>query len=131
MTEINQDIADGFYSGNSKDLRVPVLDKDGLAFALTNCEVTYVVYDKEGNVVLTKSSADASQVEILVSPTNVFVVHLLPPDTLHLNGLYRHMANVVDTNGYEETVFTGKLQIFKAHAQRPRQASRQAYISGG
>lgn len=131
MTEINQDIKDDFYAGNSKNIRVTVVDKDEQPFNLNNCEITYAITDEDEAIRVVKNSRDSSQITIEVSPNNEFVVHLLPGDTAFLNGLFRHMANVVDTNGYEETVMTGKVQIFKSYALRPRQTSMQAYLLGG
>lgn len=132
MTEINQDIMEAFYAGSSVDISVPVVDKDDQAFPLTNCEVTYVIFTRNTEeVVLVKSSLDSSDVEILSSPSNVFVIHILPSDTMFINGLFRHMASVVDANGYERPVFTGKIQIYKVHSHRPRQETRQGYTLGG
>jgi hypothetical protein len=133
MTLENQNILEDFYAGNDKKIRVAVYEDEALSSLkdLTGAEVIYSIFDDNGVIHVTKTSADgASHIE-LTNPTNgECLVKLLPPDTAFLNGAYRHMLNVVDANDVETTVFTGRINIFRNLARRPRKASVPAYLQG-
>ena len=130
MTQTKQDIMSDFYSGNTKNIRVAVTDSQGQVFPLTSCEMTYALFNDKGQTFVKKSSAIVGEIEIDISNTHICIIHLLPADTNLLSGLYRHMLNVVDTNGQEETVMTGTVQLFKSYAMRYRSSTRQAYTIG-
>jgi hypothetical protein len=133
MTRERQDISEDFYSGNYKAIQVTCYNPNGSLKDLTGAEVTYALFTNTGTIVLTKSSQNgASEIDILSPETNgVCVIYLRGGDTLNVHGTFRHHVNVVDQMGYEETVLTGKVNIFEAFAVRPRLAFVAAYLSGG
>lgn len=137
MTVERQDIVTDFYQGNTKKIRDHVVGDDGSPKDLTNAEVTFAVFlDKTEIVYLQKSSKrndPFGTTEITIDdPSNGDItVHLWPADTHNFYGTYRYHINVIDANGYEETVTTGKLNIFKAFAKRFELDSLPAYLLGG
>lgn len=133
MTRERQDITEDYYSGNYKEVNVTVYNPDGSLKDLTGSEITYAIFTNDGSVVLVKSSANGTEhIEILTPASDgQCVIKLKAVDTTFINGTFRHQMNVVDTNGYEETVLTGKINIYKAFAKRPRMTSISAYLAGG
>ncbi|OGP70862.1 MAG: hypothetical protein A2W09_03090 [Deltaproteobacteria bacterium RBG_16_50_11] len=130
MTTERQDILEDFYAGNYKVLRVTIVKPDGSPKDLNNAEVTFALFDDKGKIYVVKSSVDIEQIDIIDEPNGVADIFLLPPDTLHLSGLYRYHVNVVDENGYEETVTSGKINIFASYARRLRRESFPAHLRG-
>lgn len=131
MTIERQDILSDFYSGNSKRLRVTVVNSTGTPKDLTGSEITFAMFNNQGVVVLAKSSAVLGEIEIEGNPANgILVVDLLPSDTAHFSGSFRYHVNVVDANGYEETVTSGAINVLPSFAKRRRNTSISAYISG-
>lgn len=135
MTEERQDILQDFYQGNSKKLRVHVVDDDGGPKDLTNAEVTFALFlDKTEVVYLTKCSwlpdpFGTYEITIETPPTSGDItIHLNPSDTNTFYGTYRYHVNVIDDDGNEETVTTGRINIFKAFAKRPGIAYQPAYL---
>lgn len=136
MTLTKQDILEDFYQGNSKDIHVTVTDADGQPLPLTGAEITYVIYTDDGKVTsipvvkLTKSTNNGvGDIEITNEAEGIAVVHIYPYDTTFIFGSFNHMCNVV-VNGDEETVFTGKINIFRAPARRSRNSKVLVYLSG-
>jgi hypothetical protein len=132
MTYERQDIAADFYAGNSKQIAVTVYKPDGNRKDITSSEITYAVFTDAYEIVLLKSSSDgAEHIEITDGPNGEFLIYLAPSDTVNINGTFRHHANVVDAYGDEETVFSGKINIFRSFARRFRRSSASAYLVGG
>lgn len=137
MTEERQNILEDFYAGDDKTLRVTVWtdeDKTTPKPNLSNAElIGYALFDDDNEVFVRKSSLNgASQVTVVDEPNAIVEIYLLPEDTWYMNGQYRHQMNVVDENGKNEMVMTGKVNIFPAFAQHAyRIASIPAYLSGG
>lgn len=131
MTIEKQDILADFYAGNSKIISVTVSKQDGSAKDLSQCEVTYVLINQKGDVVLRKSSNLPDHVTISGVTNEIASVFLSPDDTDTLHGTFTHHMNIVDENGYEETVMTGKVRIFQSFAVRYRFTNLSAYVSGG
>jgi hypothetical protein len=136
MTTERQDIMDGFYSGNTKRLRLTVTDSTGVPKDLTGAKITFVLFAEKTDVTyLFKSSTvvDAIagyQITIDTPASGICTVHLWPKDTALFNGTFRYHINVVDNNDFEETVTTGRINIFKAFAKRPHNANQTAYLVG-
>jgi len=128
MTREKQDILEDFYAGNYKVLHDTILDASGNPMPLDGCEITFALFDDKNVIHIVKSSVDPTQIDV-VGVGEVDII-LLPEDSLKLQGLYRYHVNVVDGNGYEETVTTGKIHIFASFARRPRAESVPAYLSG-
>lgn len=131
MTLEKQNITEDFYSGNDKDIQVNIVDHLGAKKELTSAELTYVLMTDKYVEILRKSSVDDG-IEISVPPTDgICTIHLTSEDTRNLYGTYRHHLNVIDANGYEETVMTGSVDIIRtlAHAKL-RKVSKTAYLQG-
>lgn len=137
MTVERQDITADFYQGNTKKLRDHVVDDDGGPKNLTNAEVTFALFlDKTEVVVLQKSSKrndpfGTKEITIDNALNGDITVHLWPSDTHNFYGTFRYHINVIDSNGYEETVTTGKINIFKSFAKRFGIDTVPAYLLGG
>ena len=129
MTLERQDILEDFYAGNYKVFRDTIIQANGQPKDLTGAEVTFALFDDKNQVFIVKSTENISEAEIMDAPGGVVDIFLQPEDTLHLAGLYRYHVNVVDDNGYEETVTSGKIHIFASFARRLRRVSIPAYIS--
>jgi hypothetical protein len=128
MTIEKQNILEDWYSGNTKEIEITVLEPDDSPKDLTDSEVTFAMFTKGSEVVLVKSSATAEI--LLTDPLNgVMVVYINPPDTAHIDGTFYYQVNVVDASGIEETVTTGRINIFRSHAKRPRKNSIPAHLS--
>lgn len=137
MTFEKQDITEDFYAGNYKEIIITIYEDELKTTPkdVTNAEITYVIFTEAEipQIVVVKSSLRGSQeIELLVPASDgKCKVKLLPEDTLHLNGQYRHQTNMKDSNGYEETVMTGRIRIFKSFARMPGEDSLKAYLEGG
>lgn len=134
MTQERQNISEDFYSGNYKEIAVTVYQDIALTTPknLSGAEISYSLFTDNGRVVLRKSSANGAGEINITDPNNGgVIVYLMPPDTANVNGTFRHQMNVVDASGYEETVLTGVVNIFKSYAKRFRSSSISAYLQGG
>ena len=137
MTAEQQDILEDFYDGNSKTIRVTITDDDGNLKPLADCEMTYVLFGRpsvplsprDKDIEVRKSSFNGNS-EIKVISTGICEIYLTPPDTLDKYGTFRHHLNVVDEDGKEETVLTGKVVIHRAPAKRYRRLGASAYLQG-
>lgn len=132
MTSERQDILQDFYSGNAKKLRVTVTLPSGSPKDLTGSEITFALFrdDKTKAVVLRKSSTSIDEITIDDADDGLLTIHIEPKDTFNLYGSFRYHVNVVDANGDEETVTTGRISIFESFAKRPRASSKAAFLAG-
>lgn len=102
------------FEGESKDVRVTVVDQDGVPFDLSGSTVRW-----EAQPDLTASGASiikatGGQGITLTNPTQgIFTIRLDPADTLGLAGGFYHEAQVTDSAGNVATVLTGRLTIQK------------------
>lgn len=130
MTLEKQDIREDFYSGNDKDIQVHIVDDLGADKELTSAQLNYVLMTDKYIEVLRKTSEDGG-IEIVVPPTDGdCIIHLTSADTRSIYGTFRHHLNVVDANGYEETVMTGTVNIIRTLASRVKRIGHSAYLQG-
>lgn len=136
MTEERQDILEDFYAGNTKNLRITVTDGAGLPKDLTDAGITFSLFTEATKtaperIVVTKSSTNLDQIFLLNAVSGLLMICLKPVDTFNLYGTFRYHVNVIDSNDNEETVTTGKINIFKSFAKRSRLAiPLPAYLIG-
>ena len=130
MTKEKQDIKEDFYSGDTKDIVFEIVDKAGALYPLSNASADYALFTDEGVVLIRKSSDQATEIEFDV-PNSLVTVHLLPPDTLHIYGTFRHQLLVIDQNAYAEITSTGKVNIKRSFARRFESDSQAAFLQGG
>lgn len=132
MTRERQDITEDFYSGNYKEIEVTCYNPDNSPKDLTGSEITYTIFTNQGVVLLRKSTNEGNaSVEITDALNGKCVIKMQPKDTNWIYGTFRHHVNIVDENGHEETVLTGKIDIFRAFAFRFRSTEVSAYLVGG
>ena len=131
MTRERQDITESFYSGNAKTILVNIYDAANELKDLTNAELTYVLFHRTNDtpVYIIKSSYIGEE-EIKIVSTGKVEIYIKPSDTLGLCGTFRHHLNVVDKDGIEATVFTGKVEIHNTPALRRRVQSIHSYLEG-
>ena len=130
MTAEQQDIVADFYQGNTKNILVTILDAQGAPKDLTSGELTYVWMTDKWVEILRKSSVDPTQIEIVSAINGTCIVHIDPKDTVSRYGTYYHHLNLLDATNVEETVLTGRINIFRTRAQRSRSSSAHAYLLG-
>lgn len=137
MTLERQHIDEDFYSGNDKTVRVAVWTDDTKTTPKPNLDnadwIGYSLFDDDHEVYVRKSTSNgASEIAVVDVPNALVEVYLRPMDTWHMQGLFRHQMTIVDENGKEEMVMTGKVQIFPNFSHQPNRVARiGAYISGG
>ena len=132
MTIERQDISEDFYQGNYKEIVHTTYEADEVTPKnLTSAEVIFSVFNDDHELQFTKTSENAGEITITDAVNGVSKIFLQPEDTLWIYGTFRYQINVVDSNGHEETVTTGKLNIFRLFARRPRKTSQSAYTQGG
>lgn len=136
MTMERQDILSDFYAGNSKKIRIMVVDDAGAPKDLTSAKITFAMFEEKSEAIrLIKSSTGldeiaGSQITIDNPTGGQMTIHLWPKDTYNVVGTFRYHVNVVDGTGFEETVTTGKINLFKSFAKRPHAENLSAYLSG-
>jgi hypothetical protein len=70
-----------FPAGDSVDLKLELLDRDGGPFDVSGCDLSFVLKrTKDTEAVLTKTSADAEVEVVDGDPGNVVTVHILAAD---------------------------------------------------
>jgi hypothetical protein len=135
MTSERQDITEDWYAGNHKEIYVTVYEdkNETIPKDLAGAEATYAILDDDEVIHLMLTSSDGATVIDFPAPTTqgLCVVYCKPRHTNVLHGTYRHQLHVVDGNGDEETVMTGKVKIFKSYARRYRYSSMSAFVEGG
>ena len=130
MTRERQDITSDFYQGDIKDIQITVYNQNGSLKDLDASEITYALFTedpKTPELIFLKSSQTDTEIE--VKGPGVCVVHLLPADTIFINGTFRHQLHVADAE-YAGIVTSGRVFIFKSFARRPRQDNQTAYLTG-
>jgi hypothetical protein len=111
MTETLQNFET--YQGNDLIITVTVKE-NGVAKVITDCDVTWVLYDDQLETVLTKTVGDGIT---LTDPTHgIFTITLEGEDTEELLGLYIHEAAVTDTSNNVATVMEGMVEVKYAQA---------------
>lgn len=118
MTEIDQDFT--IYSGNDATLEIAITDSDNndLPLSLSQATIVWVLYDDNTGIVLvTKTSADNTQIAVTNVSGGLIEVYLKEADTENLvpTIFYGHQVSVTDTNGYESTVLEGKVIVERSY----------------
>jgi hypothetical protein len=139
VTIERQDITQDYYVGVHKNIRDTIKDVDGNLVDLTGGEATFFLMDAETGVAhVTKSSSDATEIEILDQGTNLgeLIVYLLPTDTRRANhenlyGTFRYQIYYVDASDMSSIVTTGRIDVFPApQTGRFRHDEIGAYLAG-
>lgn len=111
MTETLQDFET--YQGNDLVITVTVYE-NGVVKILTDCTITWVLYDDQLATVLTKTVGHGIT---LSNPTGgIFTITIDGDDTKALLGLYTHEAAVTDKSNNVATVMEGRVEVKYAQA---------------
>lgn len=103
MTIENQDFT--IYSGESRDVKMPIVREDGVALNLAGASFVWVFKrtpQSPENIVFKNGNT--------ISAGN-FITRLESTDTAGLSGRYYHECKVTDQNGNISTVFTGTVNV--------------------
>lgn len=97
-------------SGDSKTLRVSVVDQDGAAVDLTGASAVWAVATSRSTPILLQKATPAS-ITITDGPGGLLEVTLDPADTDSFAGSYYHELQIVDNEGRKSTALTGTLNV--------------------
>jgi hypothetical protein len=119
MPAKNQDFE--HWAGNAKTLKFgPVLDRNGQLVDLTACQATWTLAKKPtsapADIVVAKSTADPSQMEITEGPPGNFylLVYLTKDDTKSIKqASYYHEATIIEPTGKPVTITIGKMTLYQ------------------
>jgi hypothetical protein len=113
MTEVKQSFE--VYIGDTKAVTVTVKDEDADILNLTGYTCNWVMYDGDGDIVLTKTLSTGLSVP---TPSNGQVVILLEPeDTEDLEpDTYYHELEITSSDGDVSTVTTGYVKVSNSKA---------------
>lgn len=106
MTAENQSFE--MYSGDTKNIIIPVTDGDGEPLSLEGVTATWVLKSNAyvNEVAITKTIGDGIDID-----GSEVTIRLDPSDTEGLRGLYYHKLNIIDAVGDVSTVTTGNVNI--------------------
>ncbi len=113
MTAKNQDFE--IYQGDSKNLEFETRDEDGQILDITSATINWslarVENDGSFSVLVTLTVGDG--VVLTDAAAGIFTVSMLPAHTqsLDIDDLYRHEAEITDTSGNVSTVSNGSVDI--------------------
>jgi hypothetical protein len=114
MTQTRQNFE--VYAGDDKEVTITVYQEDETTLLnLTSYTLNWVLYDADGDILLTKIIASGLTVP---TPSNgQVVVSLVPADTLTLDpGVYSHELEITSVGGKISTVTTGLVKITNSEA---------------
>lgn len=94
------------FSGNTKPVRVDVLNQDGAAVDMTGASATLTVSAKPRSVALFTKAGSVSG-----TPINRIEFTIAPADTEALAGTYYFEVEVTDLSGRVSTVCVGYITI--------------------
>jgi len=104
-------------AGRDFALTVALTGTDGTTrLDLTGCTLAWAVSRAAGlTPLISKSSDDATEIEVTSAADGEAIIHLVPEDTLDLGGLTcHHEMAVMDASDEEATVFRGLVTIRKS-----------------
>lgn len=113
MTEVKQSFE--VYVGDTKAVTITIKDENLEILNLAGYTFNWVMYDSDGDIILTKTLADGLSVP---TPSNGGVVILLEPeDTIDLDpDIYYHEMEITSSDGDVSTVTTGYVKITDSKA---------------
>lgn len=98
------------FSGNTRVLKVTVLDQDEAIVDLSGAAATFVVMRAHGQpAIITKTVG--SGIVITDAVNGLLEITLLEADTEPLRGVHRHELEITDASGRKTTVLFGNITI--------------------
>ncbi len=102
----------GMSAGDAKDLDFTVTDQDAVKLDLTSAPIKWkVARDPYSSVLLSKSSTDITEITSTDLPNGIFTVFLKEADTLGLDGVFYHEAEIRDANDDPFTITKGHITL--------------------
>lgn len=98
------------FSGNTRVLKVAVLDQDEVKVDLTGATATFVLMPAPGQVA-TLTKTVGSGIVITDALNGLLEITLLPADTDPLRGTFAHELEVTDAVARKTTVLFGTVNI--------------------
>lgn len=103
------------FQGDTKRLRISIVDDDDVAVPLTNCSINWVLYKQTSKqIVITKTTSDGITVED--ESGGIIVILLEPEDTENLLGQFTQEGELTDGTGTISTIFIGSVKILNSEA---------------
>lgn len=103
MTAINQDFT--MWSGDTRSLVIGVDDGTGASVDVSSASrLIWILYDLDDGASRLRKDSDVSGVSFGGSEVTITID---PADTVDLNGMYGHEAELVDSAGNKSTVSVG------------------------
>jgi hypothetical protein len=110
MTETGQNVE--IYRGDSKVLRVTVVDENNLSVDISSFNIEYVLYKKD---ITYLSKTIGSGISFVGGgTTGIFDINYLPVDTENIYGNFFHECEITDPTSQVSTVFTGSVTIINS-----------------
>ncbi|RII32861.1 hypothetical protein D2A34_21950 [Clostridium chromiireducens] len=100
-----------FYSGDSRNLIINVVDENNSSINLTGATVEWALINND--LVLIKKSIN-SGITISNATGGQFKIEITSSDTDNLSGNYRHLARVTTADGRSSIVISGTIKIEKS-----------------
>ncbi len=98
------------FSGNTKVLKVAVLDQDDVVVDLTGASADYAFSERPGTPALFTKSV-GSGIVITDDVNGLLEVTINPADTESLSGTFHHELEVTDAAGRKTTVLFGTATV--------------------
>ena len=98
------------YSGNTRLLKVSVLDQDDAIVDLSGASATFVLMKRPGQVAMITKTVGAG-ITITNAVGGEMEVLLVPADTEPLRGAFAYEVEVTDASGRKTTVLFGTVTI--------------------
>ena len=98
-------------TGEHKVLRFTVLNADGTAKDITGATVYWAATNPNGTSAAIEQVSGGSEVDLTDAATGIFLVNLVPADTVSMSpGSYRHSAQIT-LSGVESVVSEGWMRV--------------------
>lgn len=104
------------FQGDTKRLRVSVVDDDNVAFPLTNCAINYVIFKQTSKQVVITKTTGGGGITVEDESGGIIVILLEPEDTENLLGSFSHEGELTDGTGTISTIFVGSVKILNSEA---------------
>jgi hypothetical protein len=109
------------HQGDTKRLRVSVVDSDGAAVSLVGAQSIkwWAAKKVTSTVRLLEKSVASGSITVLDAAGGVLSIPILPADTAAITGDYYHELEVIDSAGDIGTVLIGTMTVARALVTNP------------
>lgn len=99
------------FSGNTRVLKVSVLDQDEAVVDITGASAEYIFAKRAGHSPAIFSKTVGSGIVITDATAGLLEVTIVPADTESLVGAYHHELEIQDASGRRTTVLFGTVNV--------------------